>query len=299
MTIPIPFNRDMEPAYGQAVTVSPLIRRVVAQNPGPFTFTGTGTYIIGHGTVAVIDPGPDLPDHLDALLAAIKGETVSHILVTHTHKDHSPAARPLARATGAPILAFGPHGSKSGDEDDPVEEGGDQDFIPDRRLKDGDTVSGPGWTLEAVHTPGHTSNHLCFALHQEKALFPGDHVMGWSTTVVSPPDGDMAAYMRSLKKLMARDDRIYWPTHGGPIREPQTFLAALFAHRQAREEEILAAVADGLDTIPAMVAKMYANVDPRLHPAAARSVLAHIIHLYETGRLRTDGPPSAHGRYHL
>jgi glyoxylase-like metal-dependent hydrolase (beta-lactamase superfamily II) len=299
MTTDIPFSRDFDPAYGQSVQVSPLIRRVVAHNPSPFTFTGTGTYIVGHGTVAVIDPGPDLPDHLDALLRALKGETVSHILVTHTHLDHSPLARPLAQATGAPILAFGPHGSKSGDEDDPVEEGGDHTFRPDQRLKDGDVIRGPGWTLQAVHTPGHTANHLCFALAEEKALFPGDHVMGWSTTVVSPPDGDMAAYMASLKKLMDRDDEIYWPTHGGPIHRPRRFLSALLAHRRSREEQILAAVAQGLDTIPAMVAKMYAAVDKRLHPAAARSVLAHIIHLCATGRLATDGPPGPDSRYRL
>ncbi len=299
MAVTIPYNREFDPAYGQIVQVSPLIRRIVAENPGPFTFMGTGTYIIGRGKVVVIDPGPDMATHVDALRAALRDEIVTHILVTHTHRDHSPASRPLKATTGALILGCGPHGSgREGPRDD-VEEGADRDYTPDQQLRDGDIVKGDGWTIEAVHTPGHTSNHLCFALREEQALFPGDHVMGWSTTVVSPPDGDMAAYMRSLDKLIARDDKTYYPTHGAPIDDPQRFLKALKEHRLEREAAIVQCVAEGHDTIPAIVALLYKDVPSYLHPAAARSVLAHIIHLVESRRLRTDGPPGPHNRYWL
>lgn len=210
--------RDFRCAYGVLEPVSPLIRRIVARNPGPFTFVGTGTYVVGHGRVAVIDPGPALAEHVESLLEALDGETVTHILVTHTHLDHSPAASVLRQRTGAPTLGFGPHG---GDRDGgSVEAGADRDFVPEIILRDGDAVDGADWRLEAVHTPGHTSNHLCFALPQEAALFTGDHVMGWSTSVIAPPDGNMAAYMLALERLLTRPDAIYWPTHGGPIREP-------------------------------------------------------------------------------
>lgn len=293
------FDRRFDPAYGAAEQVSPLIRRVLAENPSAFTFAGTGTYIVGRVKVAVIDPGPDLASHMDALTQALQGETVTHILVTHTHRDHSPASRPLQRLTGAPILAFGPHGTGRENQGDEVEEGADRDFRPDKELRDGDVIRGDGWTLEAVHTPGHTSNHLCFALAEEKALFSGDHVMGWSTTVISPPDGDMAAYMRSLRKLLTRDDAIYWPTHGPAIRNPHDFVRGLIAHREEREAEILAAVAAGRRTIPEIVAEVYRDVPTYLHPAAARSVLAHMIHLVETRRLVTDGPARADGRYEI
>lgn len=296
------FDHQFDPTYGTAEQVTPLIRRVLAENPSAFTFAGTGTYIVGRGSVAVIDPGPDLASHMDALRQALAGETVSHILVTHTHRDHSPASLPLQRITGAPILAFGPHGSGRAEiqgHGDEVEEGADHDFRPDRELRDGDMIQGDGWTLTAVHTPGHTSNHLCFALEEEKALFSGDHVMGWSTTIISPPDGDMAAYMRSLRKLLARDDVVYWPTHGPAIRNPQDFVAGLIAHREEREHKILAAVASGRATIPEIVEEVYRDVPRHLHPAAARSVLAHMVHLVETRRLATDGPPRLGGRYEL
>ena len=233
----IPFVRDLEVTYGRVERISPLIRRVVARNPSPFTYTGTGTYIVGHGEVAVIDPGPLQDDHVAALLAALAGERVSHILVTHTHSDHSPAATPLKDATGAPTYGFGPHGSGRPDPDVRVEEYGDRAFRPDHQLRDGAAIMGEGWRLEALHTPGHTSNHLCFALAQERALFSGDHVMGWSTSVISPPDGDMQAYMRSLKRLLERDDAIYRPTHGPPITEPRRHVEALIAHREKREAE--------------------------------------------------------------
>ncbi len=283
----IPFIRTFEPRYGELVRVTPLISRVVANNPGPFTFMGTGTYIIGGKDVAVIDPGPDMPEHVDALKRALDGKRVSHILVTHTHSDHSPAAKPLKEWSGAKTFAFGPHGS--GRDDGPkVEAGGDMDFVPDVRVKDGETIAGNGFTFESVFTPGHTSNHMCFALNEEKALFTGDHIMGWSTTVVTPPDGDMAQYMDSVRKLEARGDRTLYPTHGAPVTEPQPFLAAYLAHRVDRENQVLAAVKDGLDTIPAMVARMYADVDKRLHPAAARSVEAHLIKLEREGRIVRD-----------
>ena len=273
----------------------------MARNPSPFTFTGTGTYIIGRGKVAVIDPGPALEDHVAALTEAIAGETVTHILITHTHLDHSPAAAALKRATGAKTYGFGPHGSRRPSESlgGVTEEGGDRDFVPDIELRDGDALEGPGWHLEALETPGHTSNHLCFALPEERTLFTGDHVMGWSTSVIAPPDGDMAAYMRSLEKLLARDDRLYWPTHGPSIDAPKPHVAAFIAHRRERSAAILAALAAGDDTIPRMVARIYAGLDPRLVAAAGRSVLAHLIELVETGQVMCDGPPSLEQRYLL
>jgi glyoxylase-like metal-dependent hydrolase (beta-lactamase superfamily II) len=284
----IPFIREFAPRYGERVQVTPRIARVVANNPGPFTFMGTGVYILGARDAAVIDPGPDMPEHIDALKRALEGRRVSHILVTHTHSDHSPAAKPLKEWSGAKTYAFGAHGS--GNDDGPkVEAGGDADFVPDVRVKDGEILQGDGFTIECVHTPGHTSNHMCFALREEKALFTGDHVMGWSTTVVTPPDGDMAAYIASVKKLEARDDAVLYPTHGAPVADPKPFLAEYLAHRYDRENQVLKAIADGLDTIPTMVARMYADVDQRLHPAASRSVLAHLIKLEQEGRIRHDG----------
>src|SRR5712671_904375 len=244
----IKFLRDFAFAYGVAETLSPLIRRVVARNPSPFTFKGTGTYIVGRGSVAVIDPGPALQGHIDALLAALAGETVSHILITHTHLDHSPAAAALKRATRAPTLGFGPHGATRS-EGAGSEEGADREFVPDLTLRDGDVVEGKGWRMTAVHTPGHTSNHLCFALAEEKTLFSGDHVMGWSTSVIAPPDGDMVHYMGSLEKLLSRDDELYWPTHGAAIAEPHRHVAAFMAHREEREAEILARLSAGDTTI--------------------------------------------------
>jgi glyoxylase-like metal-dependent hydrolase (beta-lactamase superfamily II) len=268
-------DRNFECRYGVAEQVSPLIRRVVAENPGPFTFLGTGTYIVGRGKVAVIDPGPDQSEHVAALLKALAGETVSHILVTHTHIDHSPAAAALKAATGAPCLGFGPHGAIG----DTGEAGADLAFRPDIRLVDGDVVLGEGWSLAALHTPGHASNHLCFALAEEQALFSGDQVMGWSTTVISPPDGDMAAYMISLDRLKRRADKIYWPTHGGPIRAPQVHVSELIAHRQARRQAIVDALAEKALSPAEIVTRVYFGLDPRLVEAAAESVRAHLIEL--------------------
>lgn len=288
----IPFITSFEPQYGQLVTVSPLVRRLVAPNKGAFTAWGSGTYVVGHGEVAVIDPGPHNAAHIDNLLKHLGDERIGHIVVTHTHSDHSPGARVLqahlraksGSADVAPIVGCAPH-ARLGPNDEPVEEGGDFDHKPDTELHDGDLVRGPGWTLGAVHTPGHTSNHLCYALTEEQALFSGDHVMGWSTTVVSPPDGDMAQYIASCRKLLARKDSVLYPTHGAPITAPQTFIAQLIAHRLEREAQIVACIGDGVAEIPAMVARLYANVDAGLHRAAARSVEAHLIALERAGRV--------------
>lgn len=282
----IPFDRNFAAPFGDSIRVSPSIARVLAPNPGPFTFKGTGVYIVGNGRdVAVIDPGPDIPAHVDALKRALEGKRLTHILVTHTHSDHSPAAAPLKQWSGAKTYAYGPHGSGKAEEGVKVEEGGDRDFVPDVRVKDRDVISGNGFAFDCVYTPGHTSNHMCFALREEKALFTGDHVMGWSTTVVAPPDGDMAAYMASLRKLLARDDAVLWPTHGGPVKNPKPFIEAYIEHRLEREAQILACISNGLDTIPAIVARIYADVDKRLHPAAARSVEAHLIQMVNEGRV--------------
>ncbi|NKB50538.1 MAG: MBL fold metallo-hydrolase [Alphaproteobacteria bacterium] len=295
MATVIPYNRELEFEYGASQRLSPLVRRVIAPNPSAFTFRGTGTYIIGNGSVAIVDPGPDLADHVDAVLAAVQDEIVSHILVTHTHLDHSPATVAVKAATGAPSYAFGPHGR--GGDGEQVEEGADFDFMPDHRVADGETIAGDGWTVEGVHTPGHTSNHMCFALKEENALFPGDHVMGWSTTIVSPPDGDMSAYMTSLVKLAGRSEGIYYPTHGAPITDPLPYVSALLAHRHEREDQIVACLAEGIGLIPDMVARMYIDVDKSLHRAAGRSVLSHLIHMVETGRAACDGRPGPDTTY--
>jgi len=293
----IPFVREMDFDYGVMAQVAPDIRRIVCKNPGPFTFTGTGTYIIGQGEVAVIDPGPMDEAHLDALLKALEGERISHILITHTHADHSPLCAPLKEATGATTYGFGPHGSGKALEGVKVEEGGDRSFTPDIEVRHGDRIEGADWQVECVFTPGHTSNHMAFALPAHKALFTGDHVMGWSTTVVSPPDGDMKAYFESLRILMERDDETFWPTHGPPVRDTRPFLEAFLAHRQNREVQIAACLSEGIGVIPEMVKRMYAEVDERLHPAAALSVHAHLIHMVQTGRAACDGEPAMSARY--
>jgi glyoxylase-like metal-dependent hydrolase (beta-lactamase superfamily II) len=277
-----------EAAYGRAEWVAPGVRRLLAANPSPFTFTGTQTYIVGEegaASVAVIDPGPDLPEHVAAILAATKRQEVAAILCTHTHRDHSPASRPLAAATGAPIIGCAPLAL---DDDGPRADAAfDFDYRPDRVLGDGETLDNAGWALTAVATPGHTSNHLCFAFRD--MLFTGDHVMGWSTTVVAPPDGDMAAYMASLALLLRRDDRIYLPAHGPVMTRPRSHVRALVTHRRMREKQILTKLAAGQGHIPDMVATMYRDVDPRLHGAAGRSVLAHLVDLERRGLVARDG----------
>ncbi|MFM7028754.1 MAG: MBL fold metallo-hydrolase [Chakrabartia sp.] len=269
--------------YAVAEQLSPLVRRVLAHNPSPFSYTGTQTYIVGQGAVAVIDPGPlgDDPGHVAALTRILADETVTAILCTHTHRDHSPAAAPLAAATGAPVIGCAPLVLE--DDGPRADASFDATYAPDQVLADGESLSGPGWTLTAVATPGHTSNHLCFALAEEQALFTGDHVMGWSTSVVSPPDGDMAAYMRSLALLMERDDAVYYPAHGALIDNPKRLVRGMMGHRKQREGQILRLLADGVGHIPEMVASMYKGVDARLHPAAGRSVLAHLIDLRDRG----------------
>ena len=293
----IPYVREIDIEYGRSDEVSPLIRRVTADNPGPFTFRGTGTYIVGHGEVAVIDPGPDLPEHLAAIRAAVAGERVSHILVTHHHLDHSPLARPLAEITGAPVYGCA---VKRPVENDaiPLEAGYDQ-FAPDVSVCDGGVVSGPGWTLEAIPTPGHTSNHICFALAEENALFSGDHIMGWSTTVITPPDGDMTDYLASLERIRARGFKTLWPTHGPPITDVAPFIDAYIAHRRDRERQILDRLAAGDRTIAQMVPNAYAAVDQRLWPAAARSMHAAVIALVKAGTVKTNGEPGLESEYRL
>ena len=267
-----------------AQRLTPLVRRVLAPNPSPFTFTGTQTYIVGTNEVAVIDPGPADPAHVDGILAATKGERIIAIICTHTHRDHSPAAAPLKAATGAQIIGCAP---LTLEDDGPRADAAfDTSYTPDRVLTDGKRVTGPGWTLETVATPGHTSNHLCFHLIEENSLFTGDHVMGWSTTVVSPPDGDMADYMRSLDRLMARSDAVYYPAHGEPVTKPQQFVRGLAGHRKQRERQILRMLESGEGVIADMVPKMYAGIDERLYGAAGRSVLAHLIDLRDRGQVR-------------
>ncbi len=266
---------------GAAIQIEPLVARVLAANPSPFTYTGTQTWLVGTRDLAVIDPGPDLPDHIDALIAAIDGRPVVAILCTHTHRDHSPAAAAIKAATGAPIIGCAALAlSDSGPRADAAF---DRDYAPDRVLGDGDQVSGDGWTLTAVATPGHTSNHLCFALEESGALFTGDHVMGWSTSVVAPPDGDMGAYMASLDKLLARQDRVYYPAHGPQVDRPQRLVRGMMGHRKQREGQILRLLEQQVGDIPAMVDKMYVGLDPRLTGAAGRSVLAHLIDLRQRG----------------
>lgn len=280
---------------GLAVELEPQVRRVLAPNPSPFTFTGTQTYLVGSGRdVAVIDPGPigtgevghadtNGDGHVEAILKAIAGQRLVAILCTHTHRDHSPAAVPLQAATGAPIIGCAPlvindSGARADAAFDPT-------YQPDQVLTDGELVAGDGWTLEAVATPGHTSNHLCFALRESGALFTGDHVMGWSTTVVSPPDGDMSAYMLSLQKLQSREDTVYYPAHGPAVTKPQQLVRGMIGHRRQREAQILRVIGEAPATIPEMVTQMYKGLDPRLNGAAGRSVLAHLIDLETQGRV--------------
>ncbi len=283
------FDRNFDVTPDIPVRVSPLIRRVLVNNPGPYTFKGTNSFIVGSGRVAVIDPGPDDDAHLAALLEAVRGETVTHILVTHSHADHSPLARRLKAATGAVTMAYGAVQAP------PVsglrlDASIDHDFVPDHRLADGDVVRGPGWTLEALYTPGHMSNHMCFALEEEHALFAGDHVMAWATSVIAPPDGDMGQYFASLRKLLERDDEVYHPGHGPSRRDPLPLVRGYLAHRRMREEAIRARVEQGARRVEDIVAAIYADVDPRLHGAAALSTTAHLDHLVQQGKLRkVDG----------
>ncbi|CAN5439374.1 MBL fold metallo-hydrolase [soil metagenome] len=271
---------------GVCMALDPLVTRVLAPNPSPFSYTGTQTYLVGTTDLAVIDPGPDDARHVAALLRCIGDRKVSSIVCTHTHHDHSPASRALKAATGAPIIGCAP---LSLEDDGPRADASfDAEYAPDDILEDGANLTGDGWTLQAVATPGHTSNHLCFALAETGALFSGDHVMGWSTTVVSPPDGDMAAYMASLQKLRDRTDRIFYPAHGEAIETPQRLLRGLVGHRKQREAQILRLIKGDTHRIPQMVERMYVGLDPRLIGAAGRSVLAHLIDLRDRGMVVED-----------
>ncbi|MBX3575957.1 MAG: MBL fold metallo-hydrolase [Rhizobiaceae bacterium] len=289
----IDFDLEFEPAHGSAVPIAPGVVRLTANNPGPFTFHGTNSYIVGERELAVIDPGPaGDAAHLDALVRAIAGRPVSHIFVSHTHRDHSPLAADLQRIAGGITVAQGPHRPARPlriGEINPLDASADTDFVPDRALADGERVEGDGWALRAVHTPGHAANHAAFALEGSGILFSADHVMGWATTIVAPPDGAMTDYMASLDTLLARDDTIYLPGHGGAIREPQRFVRGLKTHRKMRERAILERLAQGDRTIGAMVGAIYRDTDPRLHGAAALSVLAHLEDLVARGIARVDG----------
>lgn len=289
------FDTAFEPAHGEAVDVGPGIRRITVKNPGPFTFHGTNSYIVGRETLAVIDPGPEDEAHLKALLAAIGGHPVSHIFVSHTHVDHSPLAARLAAETGAVVCATGPHRPARPlriGEVNPLDASADTGFVPDAALDDGAVVDGDGWAIRTLHTPGHTANHAAFALEGTGILFSADHVMAWATSIVAPPDGAMSDYMASLDRLLARDDGAFLPGHGGPVRSPAAFMRGLKAHRKMRERAILERLKAGDRTIPEMVAAIYRDIDPRLHGAAGLSVLAHLEDLVARGPVAAQPEPS-------
>lgn len=292
---------DASPPEGRLTRLTPVLRRVIADNGGPFTFTGTCSYIIGSGKVAILDPGPPTAEaHLAALLDAVRGETVTHIVVTHTHRDHSPLARALKAKTGAPIVGCGPHRPARPRADglaDALDSGGDRDHVPDLLMEDGDAITGPGWTLTAIATPGHTANHLAFALPEENTLLSGDQVMAWSTTVIAPPDGSMADYMASLRHLLTLEHAVYWPGHGGPVRDPQRYVRGLITHRRQRERMILDAVKNGAQTIQAIVVSAYPTIAPKLVGAASMSTLAHLEFLVEQGLVASDGEVSFKSLY--
>lgn len=313
------FSTDHQPEYGVAEQVSPLIKRVTANNPGKFTFKGTGTYIVGTNPVAVIDPGPKDDSHIDALCSELEGVVVSHILVTHTHTDHSPAALVLKKNTGGVLCGFGPHPqyesqeaiikdtktkntkTKSDAEED-EEESGDISFIPERFLANGEIIVGNGWTMESIYTPGHISNHLCYAFNEEKAIFTGDHIMGWSTTIIPPPNGNLEDYFDSLRLLTQRSEETYWPTHGGPIKNPKRFVEDLIAHREQRNSEIIGCL-QGTDkdkmSIPEIVSHIYKDYPEELHKPAARTILAHMIYLYNKRQITCSEPPKADSEFWL
>ncbi len=288
-----PLDRETRPEAGVVESVADGVRRLIAPNPSPMTFTGTATYLIGDESVAVVDPGPLDDGHLEATLEAVgPSGHVEAILVTHSHRDHSAGARRLSRLTGAPIRAFGRHGAGMSDRMRALSEAGlalgggegaDESFEPDARLGDGDTVEGRGWRLTALHTPGHLSNHLCFALEGAGVVFTGDHVMAWATTLVSPPEGDMTAFLASLRRLRAREDLLFLPGHGGPVRAPARMIDWQIKHRETRERQILAALGDGPADAESLARRIYADLDPALLPAARRNVLAHLLALVEEG----------------
>src|SRR5499427_2208494 len=302
MSADIPFDRSFDLPPETVEEVAPGVRRLLANNPGPFTFKGTVSYIVGRGQVAIIDPGPLDETHIAALLDAVRGETVSAIFVTHTHRDHSPAVPKIKAATGATVYAEGPHRPARAlhvGEAKRLDASADTDFRPDVAVPDGEVIAGDGWTIEALTTPGHTANHMAFALKEADLIFSGDHVMAWSTPVVAPPDGTMSDYMASLQKLARRSEPVYLPGHGGAVREAPRFVQYYIRHRQDREAAILRRLAQGEADIPTLVRGMYVGLDPRLVKAAGLSVLAHLEDLVARGLVTTEGEPSSEGRYRL
>lgn len=294
------FDSSFSPEYGKPVELSKGIVRVTVNNPSAFTFHGTNSYIVGRDTLAIVDPGPVDEAHYQALLAAIAGRPVSHIFVSHTHRDHSPLAERLKNELGAKTVAEGPHRPARpyhAGEVNVLEASADTDFTPDIVLADGETVEGDGWALQGLHTPGHAANHMAFGLKGTDILFSADHVMAWATSIVAPPDGSMSDYMASLEKLLARDDHVYLPGHGGAVTKPAAFVRGLRAHRKMRERAVFQRILQGDRTIGDMVKAIYRDTDPRLHGAAALSVLAHLEDLVGRGEIVTEGDPSLDNIY--
>ncbi len=296
------FDIRFEPAYGEAVPVAENVARITVNNPSAFTFHGTNSYLVGRDMLAVIDPGPEDDEHLAALLKAINGRPVSHILVSHTHRDHSPLTGRLKAATGAIVCAMGPHRPARPlriGETNPLDASADTDFLPDVSLADGEVIQGDGWALRTVHTPGHTGNHAAFALEGTGILFSADHVMAWATSIVAPPDGSMSDYMQSLERLLERDDRIYLPGHGGPVVNPKAFVRGLRTHRKMRERAVIERLKGGDRLIREMVAAIYRDTDPRLHGAAALSLLAHLEDLVGRGIVKAEDEVSLDAHFTL
>ena len=300
MSAELAFNRSQDVDYGVAQEVAPGVRRIVANNPGPYTFLGTNSYVVGSGEVAVIDPGPAEPSHLEAIAAAIKGERLTHILITHSHRDHCAGARGLQALAGGKIAAFGPTGTARGAGAPGLSyDFVDPDFVPDRKLADGDTVRGRDFALDVLHMPGHAPDHLCFALVGKRTMFTGDHVMGWNTTVIAPPEGDLAQFLASLERLMQRHDKMFLPGHGGRIQTPQRVVKAYIMHRKWREQTILACLEEGICTVPRIVARLYGTLDAGLKGAAALSVLAHLQYLIDRDLVGTEGANGVSSVFYL
>jgi len=300
MSAELAFNRNVDVDYGVPQEVAPGIRRIVANNPGPYTFLGTNTYVVGNGQVAIIDPGPADERHLKAIAVAIRGERLTHILVTHSHHDHCDSARALQTLLGGEIGAFGPTGTPRGAGAPGLGDSFvDAAFVPDRRLGDSDTIKGKDFALDVLHMPGHSPDHLCFALVGKRIVFTGDHVMGWNTTVIAPPEGNMVSFLASLERLMQRHDKMFLPGHGGRIQTPQRVVKAYIMHRKWREQTILACLEEGVNTIPRIVDRLYGALDAELKEAAALSVLAHLEHLINRELVSAEGQPGLSSAFYL
>ncbi len=292
------FSVSMDFEYGISKNISKKVRRIIANNPSNFTLYGTGTYIIGNGNVAIIDPGPNDNLHIDAILKELNKEKITHIFVTHTHKDHSPAAQILHKLTKAPIYGFGQHPQNLSKDLSFVEEGIDYEFSPTIKIKDNEIFKGENWTIKAIHTPGHTSNHVCYELIEERALFSGDHLMGWSTTVIAPPDGSMSDYLQSLNKLLKYSYDICWPTHGPSIENVADFINSIIRHRMLREKQILETL-KRKENINEIVEELYKDKDPALYPAASLSILAHLIFLVEKGKVNSEKKITLNSKFRI